>query len=167
MKFRPPYPDRLPDPNAEGGYPKAVEDYLVRLRAFYGTRAAWHRRFYRFSGILVIMVGAGLPLLTTLSYPDKDLVVSLVGVLIAVLTALRAFYQWDQNWVLLRGTERTITLAWWEYQAKVATSPPPSEAERHEAARQLVALLAETRKQEAEFFFKDMRFPTGKGDGQQ
>jgi hypothetical protein len=62
MNFRPPFPARLPDPDAVG-YPQAVEAYLARLRAFYNTRASWHRRFYRSTGIVVILIGATLPLL--------------------------------------------------------------------------------------------------------
>lgn len=161
--FLPPYPKRLPDPGTLG-YAQAVEAYLLRLRAFYHARAAWHRRFYRFSGILVILTGASLPLVATLSYAHKDFVVSLLGVAIAALTALRAFYRWDQSWILLRGTERDITHAWWDYHAEI-NKPTSGDDERHEAARLLATRLVDIRTEEAEFFFKDMKFPSGKDIG--
>jgi hypothetical protein len=161
MKATRTYP-ALPDPNALG-YPKAVEDYLFRVVASYHVRASWHRRFYRSSGTLVILIGAGLPLLATQSYAHKELVVSMLGVGVAALTALRAFYRWDVSWMLLRGTERTITSAWWEYHAKIGRSD--DDGERHEAARWLAERLLEIRAREAESFFKDMQFPTGKEIG--
>ena len=166
LGFRQPYPETLPDPGELGGYPKAVEAYLFRLRSFYHSRATWHRRFFRFSGIVVVLIGAFLPLVTTLSYAGKDLLVSVMGVLIAALTALRAFYRWDQSWILLRGTERTITAAWWDYQARVtAITSGDATTERHEAARALAELLVDIRQEEADFFFKDLRFPSGKDEG--
>lgn len=168
LRFRQPYPEVLPDPDQLGGYPKAVETYLFRLRSFYHARAVWHRRFFRFSGIMVVLIGAFLPLVTTMSYAGKDLVVSLMGVVVAALTALRAFYRWDQSWILLRGTERTITGAWWGYQARVTaiTSDGDDAAyERHAAARELAAMLVDVRQEEADFYFKDLRFPSGKDNG--
>lgn len=164
LNFRQPYPDVLPDPGVLG-YPQAVETYLFRLRGFYHARAAWHRRFFRYSGISVILIGACLPLVTTLSYAHKDLVVSLMGVGVAALTALRVFYRWDQSWILLRGTERTITGAWWDYQARITALPADAVAQRHAAARELAGLLLNVRQEEADFFFKDMRFPSGKDEG--
>lgn len=165
MDFRSPYPKKLPNPG-DNGYAAAVEEYLDRQRSFYHARASWHRRFYRSSGILVILVGAALPLLTTLSYSYKDLVVSILGVSIAALTALRAFYRWDQSWVLLRATERAITGAWWDYHAKVSdltADDPATRQQRNEAARELARLIVELQEQEAESFFKDMAFPSKDG----
>jgi hypothetical protein len=63
------------------------------LRSFYDVRADWHRRCDRLSGILVILTAASLPVLTSLEYPGKSLTISLVGMLVAALTGLRAFYR--------------------------------------------------------------------------
>ena len=166
MRIRPPYPTVPPDPTVVG-YAPMIEQYLLDVRAYYHWRATWHRLFYRFSGILVVLVGATLPLLTTLSYPHKDLVVSLCGVAIAAVTALRAFYRWDQAWMLLRATERTIIGAWWDYHARLAALDPDGDEtaarrERHEAARELAKVLLEIRQDEAENYFKELSFPSGK-----
>jgi hypothetical protein len=107
---------------------------------------------------VVILIGAALPLMATLSYAHKDFVVSLMGVMIAALTALRGFYRWDQSWILLRNTEMAINRAWWDYRAK-------GDDERHESAHALAELLLDIRTQEAEVFFKDMKFPSGKDVG--
>lgn len=162
MKFRPPFPDTLPDPRSSG-YATAVETYALRLRSFYGSRATWHRRFFRLSGITVILIGAGLPLLVTLDYPGRDLVVSVAGVIVAGITALRAFYRWDQSWILLRNTERAVTAAWWEWHSRLdalGSGDDAPSAEEREITRTFARKLIDIRKQEADDFFSDMAFPT-------
>ena len=163
MDFQRPYPRRLPDPG-DVGFPQAVESYLIRLRTFYNSRAIWHRRFYRFSGVLVILVGATLPLAASLDYANKELLISVLGVAVSIVTALRTFYRWDHSWILLRGTELAITTAWWDYCAAVdATAEGSDEHARREAARALVQALTEIRRGESELFFKDITFPGERG----
>ncbi|MFD2474277.1 DUF4231 domain-containing protein [Amycolatopsis silviterrae] len=161
MKFHPPFPHTLPDPRSLG-YAAAVETYALRLRSFYHARAMWHRRFFRLSGITVIVVGAALPLLVTLDYAGRNLIVSAAGVLVAGVTALRAFYRWDQSWILLRNTERAITAAWWEWHGRMDAAgsgedgPGPGQQEITRGfARDLFAI----RKREADRFFTDLAFP--------
>ena len=56
LKFTPPSfeswrtiePDKFADQS---------EAYFLRVRDFYDSRARWHRRFYRVSGILLIVLG--------------------------------------------------------------------------------------------------------------
>lgn len=50
---------------------------------------------------------------TTTDFAWQPQAVSAAGVSVAVLTGLHAFYRWDQSWVLLRNTERTITAEYW------------------------------------------------------
>ncbi|MEU6128985.1 DUF4231 domain-containing protein [Saccharopolyspora sp. NPDC047091] len=162
MKFQPPYPGALPDPRSLG-YPAAVESYALRLRTFYDSRAAWHRRFFRFSGIAVIIIGAGLPLLVAGDYAGRDLVISAAGVIMAGITALRAFYRWDQSWILLRNTERAITAAWWEWHSRLDAADVDADSaspEQREITRDFMRRLVDIRKHEAEQFFAEMAFPT-------
>jgi uncharacterized protein DUF4231 len=154
MKFRSPVRVDLPADDAND-FPAAAESYALRLRRVYDLRATWHRRLYRFSGIVVILAGAGLPLLVSLDYPAKDGAVSTAGVLVAVVTALRAFYRWDQSWILLRKTETAITSALWAWRARA----PGTD---HEAATELVRRVFDIRAFEAESFFKDLAFPAQK-----
>lgn len=128
---------------------------MLRLRQIYDLRATWHRRLYRFSGILVILAGAGLPLLVTVDYAGKDLVVAVTGVLVALVTALRAFYRWDQSWILLRKTEMAITSALWEWRGR-------RSGDDRAAAVELLTCVDDIRKYEAESFFKDLAFPAQK-----
>jgi hypothetical protein len=78
----------------------------------------------------------------------------ITGVLVAVVTALRAFYRWDQSWILLRKTEMAITSALWEWRGR--------SGEDHEAAIALLTRVDDIRKFEAESYFSDLAFPAQK-----
>lgn len=155
MKFRSPVRVDLPD-NASTEFPAAAEAYVARLCRVYNLRATWHRRLYRFSGMVVILAGAGLPLLVSLDYAGKNIAISATGVLVAVVTGLRAFYRWDQSWILLRKTEMAITSALWVWLAR----EPDTD---REAAAELMLQVYDIRKFEAEAFFKDLAFPLQNG----
>jgi len=151
MTFRPPNFKKLPDIKAD--LPAFAEAYVTRLRAFYDSRAKWHRRFYRFSGIMVILSGAVLPVLASAHYSHKTIVVSSVGVLVAALTGLRAFYRWDQGWVVLRKTEFAIADAYWAWKG---STPHPDD----KSATELLQAMIKIRQSEAETFFNDLTFPS-------
>lgn len=154
MTYRTPNFKNLPDIQTEGLL-KFAEEYAQRIRQFYDVRAQWHRRLYRFSGIIVVIAGAVLPLLATFSYSHKAIIISVVGVFVAVVTALRAFYHWDQGWVLLRQTEFSLSAAYWEWRGN---NPSPDD----KAASELLLKIIQIREQEAESFFKNLTFPDQK-----
>jgi hypothetical protein len=138
-------------------FPGAVEDYVLRVRDFYDSRARWHRRLYRLSTVLVILIGASLPLAASLDYPHKALWLGILGVAVAAITALRSFYHWDQFWVLLRTTETSITRAYLEWKAstqEVSDSDPGAVAARKKSAGDLVDRIFNIRGNEAETFFR-------------
>lgn len=140
-----------------------AEGYVRCVRDNYDKRATGHRRNYRVSGVLVIVAGASLPLLTTLDYGEKDLTISLVGVLVSFVTAMRAFYRWDQIWALLRVTEFSVSQAYWEWRSSIdgrleATDDKIVAANR-EATIVLLEKIAEIRGNEAMSFFRDLPFP--------
>jgi hypothetical protein len=136
----------------------AVENYVLRTRDFYDARARWHRRFYRLSTVLIILVGAWLPLGAGLDYSHKDVVLGISGVAVAALTALRSFYHWDQFWVLNRNTEMLITRSYLVWKASNINQLEPGDnmaiEERNKAALELVDYIVRIRESEAGSFFK-------------
>jgi hypothetical protein len=162
LVFRPPRLKDLPDP-AKMGFPAAAEAYVLRVREFYDARAWWHRRLYRLSGILVILVGAALPLLSVMDYAYKEVTVSLAGIVVAVMTSLRAFYRWDQSWVLLRNTEIVLTktyLAWkGSPEETTEVTDERQRLARNQAAIELITKVSNIRQGEAESFFQDLTYP--------
>lgn len=151
MRFRSPVRVDLPRHDSTE-FPSAAEAYALRVRRVYDLRATWHRRLYRLSGIVVILAGAGLPLLVSVDYAAKEAVIAATGVLVAVITALRAFYRWDQSWILLRRTEMQLTAALWSWRSR----EPGAD---REAAAELIRRVHDIRAIETESFFKDLAFP--------
>lgn len=146
----------------------AVERYVQQLRHFYDVRARWHRRGHRFSGIVVIIAGAALPLLATSQFAHKELVLSLFGVAISAVTALRSFYRFDQSWSLLRNTEIAISHAYLKWKiVRHGAGDESSLPERREAdTRALIDMIMGIRRDEAESFFKELPTPQPVTDGQ-
>lgn len=152
----------LPPPVTDSSSPEftaAVESYVRNVRDAYDRRADRHRRYYRASGILVILSGASLPLLTTLDYANKSLVISLVGVFVSVATALRAFYRWDHMWALLRIAEFSVNKVYWGWRSAVEQHADPADAATREASIRLLKDIDDIRQNEAISFFRELPFP--------
>ncbi|MGV1008180.1 MAG: DUF4231 domain-containing protein [Dermatophilaceae bacterium] len=153
MKFTPPAFDGWQSTTAEG-FADAGEAYVLRVRDFYDARARWHRRFYRLSGVLLIVLGGALPLLASSSWQSKDALVAATGFVVATLTGLRGFYRWDASWVLLRGTEVALTRRYLAWKSQQDTQATPQQ--RRTAVAALLADLMDIREDEATVFFKDL-----------
>jgi hypothetical protein len=149
-RYRIPLPPPVTDPSSPA-YLADAEGYARQVRDAYDKRANSHRIYYRASGISVIVAGASLPLLTTLNYPQKSLAISLVGVFVSAVTALRAFYRWDHMWALLRVTEFLVTKAYWEWRSGVGDRPGSQEA-----TNRLLSKIECIRKNEATKFFTEV-----------
>ncbi|MBM7489241.1 hypothetical protein JOD64_000463 [Micromonospora luteifusca] len=146
------------------GYRTLAEASVNKLRDQYDWRAKWHRRLFRFSGILVIVISASLPLLAGFSYPGKNLIIAASGVIIATATALRTFYQWDQMWALLRRTHFGLIEAnnqWKLAFGRAETTADPAQREQlaFEATEALLAKIEAIRSAETEKFFSSLAFP--------
>lgn len=156
LSFRPPKFDGW-DATTPDEFVNQAEKYALRVRGFYDSRARWHRRFYRISGNLVILLGGALPLLATSDLQDKDLLVSLTGFIVATVTALRGFYRWDSSWVLLRGTEMSLTRRYVHWKGEQA--PGADLATERQKAVALLDDLLTLREDESKMFFKDLPLP--------
>ncbi|WP_267241528.1 DUF4231 domain-containing protein [Streptomyces sp. PR69] len=141
----------------------AAERYVQRLRRFYDVRARWHRRGYRLTGVVVILVGALLPFLATAEYANKELTLALAGVTISVVTGVRSFFRFDQSWVLLRNTEIAITEEYlrWKLNRRRGGGEEPVAA-----ARRLIEAVTRIRRDEAGEYFKELPSPQPGVDGQ-
>jgi hypothetical protein len=161
-RFRIPLPPPATDPSSPA-FLIDSEDYVRRIWSNYDRRANEHRRYYRASGILIIVAGALLPLLTTLNYSHKSLVISAVGVSISAVTALRAFYRWDHMWALLRATEFSLSDTYWKWRGEVGeargTEGAAIPAQSRDATIRMLDEVSDIRRNEAMSFFKNLPFP--------
>lgn len=159
---------RIPDIDTVGVV-QAADKYANALIEFYSTRAWWHRKFYRLTGIAVILTSVSLPVLTSLDYPGKSLSISILGSVVAAITALGVFYHWDQSWVLLRSTEILLTRVYLDFRGTLMGVPSSRQADdpaAREAARQLLVKLSEIRLKEANEFFEQILSRPGKATNQ-
>jgi uncharacterized protein DUF4231 len=148
-----------------------AEHSVVERRDTYRRRATWHARFFRATGIAVIAIASALPVLASLSYDGKTVTVAVAGALVAFLTGLRSFYQWDQLWGLLRQCDLDLTHLLEQWKLDVAATAGLPENERRSKVYALATKLleqAETRRRaESLSYFGMLRFPQGAQPGTQ
>ena len=168
MKARSKLLHRLPEfdwtnTTSPDDFVRRAEAYFLGVRQFYDSRARWHRRFYRLSAILVIVLGSALPLIANSDFEAKDLVVACIGFIVATLTALRGLYRWDSGWVLMRETEFILAKRYLAWKAVQLKRPDPAVlyAETSKLLEDLIAI----REEEARSFFKDMPPPAQGNEG--
>jgi hypothetical protein len=148
-----------------------VERVVETRRDTYRRRATWHARFFRATGISVIAIATALPVLASLSYDGKTVTVAVAGALVAFLTALRSFYQWDQLWALLRQCDLDLTHLLEQWKLDVAATAGLPETERrtqvHALATNLLEQAETLRRAESLSYFGMLRFPQGAQPGTQ
>ncbi|AOS63918.1 DUF4231 domain-containing protein [Actinoalloteichus hymeniacidonis] len=154
------------DPGPTPDLHELAEAHVLELRERYDWRAGWHRRFFRISGMLIIIGSASLPLFTTLDYANKEFVLSTLGVVIALLTGLQTFYRWDRSWATLRAAESSLTQLHWEWlleqESATSLTGDAVEQQRRAATEALLAGVREVRARESEDYFAELRFPSAR-----
>ncbi|MGW2597338.1 DUF4231 domain-containing protein [Streptomyces klenkii] len=143
--------------SSEKGFTADTERYVLDVIDFYDARAAWHRRFYRLSGAVVILAGAALPVLTSLDFPGKSAAISGTGFLVAVTTALKSLYRWDVSWILLRETEIELTRVYLQWCAG-GLGPDAADGSPR-SANALLDAVFKIRHRESSQFFKNLPDP--------
>jgi hypothetical protein len=139
-----------------------VAEHVVAVRNRYRNRAAQNRWWFRGTGVLVIVLSAVLPLLAGFDFDHKDLTMGIIGVAIAIATALRSFYQWDQIWSVLRQADFELTELLAEWDLAVAAAKQPADV--HALTEKLLQAADAIRSRESKGFFASLRFPESKRD---
>ena len=141
-------------------YQRFVKEHVTALRDWYHKRARRNRLGVRGAGVFVIVLSAILPLLAGFDFGHKDLTLGIIGVSIAIATALRGFFQWDQLWSLLRQADFDLTdlLAEWELAVGARG------ADVHQLTEKLLQAADEVRSRESKGYFATLRFPESKKD---
>ena len=139
---------------------------VVPLIDWYQRKKRWPRRLHRLSGILVIALGAFIPLLS--AYSDSQpvrIAIGAAGAVISVITGLATIYEWQKTW-------RIFTVAQTELEAhrlrwELALGSADAETDQQERLRRAVAateLLFEQaalarRTETAEYFAEQTELP--------
>jgi hypothetical protein len=131
----------------------------------------WYRKYslsagraHRAAGVSIIALSASLPLIATQnpqSFPKRDLVISVVGVLIAVIAGLNAFFRFGELWKTnMRGmVELKNQLASWELQMLEAQTSQDGVRIAVEATKELLGVLKNIDTRNAEDYISTINFP--------
>jgi hypothetical protein len=76
-----------------------IKDRHVNPRIlWYKTHTNAPRMIYRLVGISTILLSVTLPALASAQFESKEVVISVMSVVIAALTGLGSFYHWERTW---------------------------------------------------------------------
>lgn len=137
-------------------------------RRWYAAHTFWPRLLFRSVGTAIIVLSVSLPLVATQPpSPHKDLAVSLIGILIALLSGLAAFFRWDESWkanisALMEIEHRQAV---WELRILEARRAADGEQGVAQAVQATKDLLEEARKVDVgntQAFFQNVRVPDAK-----
>ncbi|WP_345657977.1 DUF4231 domain-containing protein [Streptomyces siamensis] len=110
-----------------------VRRYLCQYRDECRALANVNRILYRYSGILSICLGVTLPFLSASEFEGSSTLLAVASLLLATLTGLGRFYNWEQRWRIYRTTDYSLTLliAEWELRMLdvIVSGVPSPEAE--------------------------------------
>lgn len=141
------------------------EEFVVRKIGGYRKATGLARLRFRTAGVLIIVLSACLPLLSTLREGIWiSIVLPIVALTIAGLSGLSAFFHWESNW---RGFSQTrfmleYLLKTWELkiiEAKYETDPQKAIDTAMQATKQLLDETRAVTSDESEEFFKRTQLP--------
>lgn len=75
-----------------------VNQYVGLCHDWYQKKKRLPRQLYRFSGSLIVVLSAMIPLLSAYDGQAFRLGVGIIGILISALTGLNHFLRWDKKW---------------------------------------------------------------------
>jgi hypothetical protein len=119
-------------------------------------------------GTAIILLSVSLPLVATQQpSPYKDLAVSVIGILVALLSGLAAFFRWDETWKTNIGALMEIEhrQAVWELRILEARYAADAEQGIALAVQATKDLLEEARRVDVgntQAFFQNVRVPDAK-----
>jgi len=90
------------------------EDYIQsRLEdqiSWYSRKSSMNQRMYKRLQLITIIFSASIPFLTayTAQFKSVEIIVGLIGVTVAAITALNGLYKYQENWLAYRTTSESL-----------------------------------------------------------
>jgi hypothetical protein len=129
----------------------------------------WYRKYsyhaglaHRISGTMIIALSASLPLFASLEFQFKNLVISVIGILIAFLSGLHSFFRWDEIWKTnMRGmvTLKNKVVEWKLRMLEAECDSQEGFKKAIRATEDLLNLLKEVDTQNAEDHIQNINSP--------
>ena len=110
--------------------------------AWYRGAAIRSRRLYKVSEIAVLVVSSAIPAVGVI-WPDSAMAPALLGVVVVILSGLRAIFHWQENYLRFSGAREAIEA---QRRLYLTSSAPYDDA----ASREKVLAAAVTRIEQEE-----------------
>ena len=165
--------DTLPEYAAKSPRFNQILDELTKLKSPVLNTRNWYRRqaprsmaAFRVVGVALILLSVSLPLLSTLEGNWRTFALPVISLLIAGLTGINAFLNWQSQWQSFRQTQFQLEylLQRWELeiiQARYHSNEDEAIAMIYAATQKLLEQAREATASETEKFFKDIQLPAG------
>lgn len=142
-----------------------LKESVVQSRNWYRDHAERPMLLFRSAGVLLILLSVSVPFLSTLEGVAKEVILPIFSLLIAALTGLNAFFQWQSQWQRFRLTQYQLEylLNRWEFeltQAKHQTDHDLAVQMATDATARLLDRAHEITFQETGEHFKEQQLPS-------
>jgi len=102
---------------------------------WYRKRAPWRRNAFRISGLMLLIVSVSLPFASAVFPKESTLwLLPALGYVVAIISALNAFFQWQRAWQSYRTAHLQLEAAWSDWQASRAEAVAESDGQKAFAA---------------------------------
>jgi hypothetical protein len=148
-------------------FTKLKNEYVLRKIRWYEKNAPRHFWSFRITGVTIILLSVSVPFMASLSGFWKETALPIATLLIAGLTGLNSFMQWQEGWKEYRKTQYAIEylLTKWEFEVTKAINNPNKKQALNSLTRATSNLLDKTKQitsKEADAYFERVEVPTGK-----
>lgn len=145
----------------ESGLRQLVNEKVLPCYRWYSTHKMWPRVLFRGAGLVVVVGSLSLPAIAASTMPNRDLVLMVVSLAVAVLSSLNAFFRWDATW---RSRTRAAyalqgLLATWEFNLAAARRSSEPEQCALKATESLFKDAFALVGSETDEFFANIRWP--------
>ena len=142
-----------------------IKDEVVRTKEWYRTHGQRPMLLFRAFGVAIILLSISVPFLGTLQGVWREVVLPIATLLIAALTGLNSFFQWQTQWQGFRQTQFALEhlLQKWEIEIIWAKNYPEVDKRVEMAMAATSELLDRAREatsNETRGFFEGMQLPS-------
>ena len=150
---------------------KIKSKYVDAILKWYRDHLTWPRVVFRFAGITVIVLSLAIPFLAALKGDFLSVGVPSASFIIALITALNAFFAWQKVWEKRISVCLTLEglIAAWETEITAARRDSDPAASFDKALKATQDLIDKTRSMtvaETGAFFSTIKFPELSSSGE-
>ena len=143
---------------------KIKKHYVDSLHSWYRTHATWPRVIFRITGTTVITLSLAIPFLASAKGNYLEVGVPIASFVIALLSALNAFYSWQKMWEKRISSQLAVEglIAIWETEIAAARRETETEKGYERALKATQELIDKAKVLsvgETSSFFATLKFP--------